>query len=104
MDLKGDILPLMLLVEEIEEEEITKSGIITSLTVKKPSMKGKVVKIGKGTVDFEMVHEEGQIVLYSPHSGGMVEIEGKEYRLMAMKEAWYRYWPDEKETLIETNN
>jgi len=94
MKLNGDILPLMLLVEEIKEEEITASGIITPDTVQKPSMKGKVVKVGKGTVDFEMVHEEGQIVLYSPHSGHQVEIEGNTYRLMAMKDAWFRYWPE----------
>ena len=96
MELKGDILPLMLLVEEIPDEELTAGGIIVPNSVQKASMKGKVVKCGKGTVDFEMVHEEGQIVLYSPHSGHNVEIEGKTYRLMAMKEAWFRYWPESK--------
>ena len=94
MKLNGDILPLMLLIEEIPDDEMTKGGIIVPKTVQNPSMKGRVVKCGAGTVDFDMVHEEGQIVLYNPHSGHNVEIEGKTYRLMAMKEAWFRYFPE----------
>jgi len=89
--LKGDILPLMLLVEEIKESDITPGGIIVPSTAEKTAMKGRVVKTGKGTIDFEMVVEEGQVVLFNPHSGSKVEIEGTEYRLMPMKDAFYRY-------------
>jgi len=91
MELKGGIQPLMVLIKEAEKETKTDSGIIIPKTAAGGSMKGTVVLVGPGTDDFPSVLAEGMNVLYHPHAGSKVEIEGSEYRLMRQNEVFYYY-------------
>jgi len=78
---KGRILPLKVLVKEIEREE--KVGhIIIAPIVKEPTIAGEVILVGDSTSTQKMVVEKGDNILHSPHSFVSVEIDGKDYRLL----------------------
>ena len=48
---------------------------------KKP-LQGKVVAVGKGTKDEEMVLKAGDTVLYGKYAGTELEFEGQKYLVM----------------------
>ena len=70
------------LIEPMEAETKTASGIIIPDTAKEKPQKGKVVAVGKGTKDVEMTVEVGQTVLYGKYSGTELKYEGKDYLIM----------------------
>ena len=78
------INPTKILIEEISEiQGQTASGIIIpSAVVKYPASKGKVLIVGKGTPDIEIVYKVGDVVLFNPNAGQKFEFEGKEVRLL----------------------
>ena len=63
-------------------EEKTIGGIIIPDTAKEKPLQGKVVAVGHGTKDEEMVLKEGDTVLYSKYSGTEIEHEGEKYLIM----------------------
>lgn len=63
-------------------EEKTIGGIIIPDTVKEKPLQGKVVAVGHGTKDEEMVLKEGDTVLYGKYSGTEIEHEGEKYLIM----------------------
>jgi len=75
------------LVERLEQESRTKSGIIIPDTAKEKPMQARVVAVGKGVKD-----DKGQIspldikvgdkVLFAKWGGTEVKLEGKEYLIM----------------------
>lgn len=76
-----------LIVEPIEPEEITASGIVLPETAKEKPMRGKVLAIGPGArkedgsrsaVDVNT----GDTVLYARYSGTEVKIESKKYLIL----------------------
>ena len=92
MKLKGDILPLMVLVKEHERESKTESGIIIPDMAQDPTMKAEVVAVGRSTPAVPMDDIEiGRTVLYHPRAGNDVWIEGEKFRLMAYKDIFYIY-------------
>jgi chaperonin GroES len=63
-------------------EEKTIGGIIIPDTAKEKPLKGKVVAVGHGTKDEQMVLKEGDEVLYGKYAGTELEYEGTKYLIM----------------------
>ena len=57
-------------------------GIIIPDTVKEKPLRGKVVAVGHGTKDEQMVLKEGDEVLYGKYSGTELELDGEKYLIM----------------------
>lgn len=62
------------------EEKV--GGIIIPDTAKEKPLHGKVVAVGNGTKDEQMVLKEGDQVLYGKYSGTELEYEGEKYLIM----------------------
>ena len=63
-------------------EEKTIGGIIIPDTAKEKPLQGKVVAVGGGTKDEEMVIAVGDQVLYGKYAGTDIEHEGEKYLIM----------------------
>ena len=63
-------------------EEKTIGGSIIPDTAKEKPLQGKVVAVGNGTKDEEMVIAVGDQVLYGKYAGTEVEFEGEKYLIM----------------------
>ena len=71
------------LVQPQEAEEKTAGGIIIPDTAKKERpIEGKVLAVGQGTKDEEMVLKVGDKVLYGKYSGTEVELDGENFLIM----------------------
>lgn len=66
------------LIEPIEQENVTKGGIIIPDIAKEKPKTGKVIKVG---TSIEGVKEE-DTVLYEQFAGTEISIEGKSYLVM----------------------
>jgi chaperonin GroES len=76
-----------IIVERLEEETTTASGIIIPDSAKEKPMQGDVVAVGKGkmTEDGKVLPLDvkvGDKVLFGKYSGTEIKIEGKEYLMM----------------------
>ena len=80
-----------LIVQAIEEEETTASGIVLPDTAKEKPQKGKVVAVGDGAWDEDgekripLDVAEGDEVLYSKYGGTEVQVEGDD--LLVLRES-----------------
>ena len=81
---KLNIKPLAdrVLVEPLEAETKTASGIIIPDTAKEKPQKGNVVAVGSGTKDNPITVKVGQIVLYGKYSGTELKLDGNDYLIM----------------------
>ncbi len=70
------------LIEPAPAEEKTVGGIIIPDTAKEKPLQGKVVAVGCGTKDEEMVLKAGDTVLYGKYAGTELEHEGQKYLIM----------------------
>jgi len=70
------------LIEPAAAETKTVGGIIIPDTAKEKPLQGKVVAVGKGTKDEEMVLKAGDTVLYGKYAGTELEFEGTKYLIM----------------------
>lgn len=70
------------LVEPMEAETTTASGIIIPDNAKEKPQKGTVVAIGNGKIDEPLTVKVGDIVLYGKFSGTDLKLEGKDYLMM----------------------
>jgi chaperonin GroES len=73
-----------LIVEPIEQEEVTASGIVLPETAKEKPMQGKVVAAGPGGRKEDgsriaMDVKEGDTVLYAKYAGTEVKLGDKKY-------------------------
>ncbi len=76
-----------IIVQQLEEEEKTKGGIIIPDTAKEKPFEGKVIAVGTGKVnkDGKKVPPEvkkGDRILYAKYGGTEVRIDGEEYLIM----------------------
>jgi len=76
-----------IIVERLEEETTTASGLIIPDTAKEKPQQGKVVAVGNGkkTEDGKVLPldvKTGDIVLFGKYAGTEVKVEGKEYLMM----------------------
>ena len=62
------------------EEKV--GGIIIPDTAKEKPLQGKVVAVGKGTKDEEMVLAVDNTVLYGKYAGTEVQLDGEKYLIM----------------------
>ena len=70
------------LVQPMEAEEKTSSGIIIPDTAKEKPQKGTVVAVGPGTKDEKMDLKAGDTLLYGKYSGTEIEIDNNDYLIM----------------------
>ena len=63
-------------------EEKTIGGIIIPDSAKEKPLKGKVIAIGNGTKDEEMVVKPDDTVLYGKYAGTDIELDGEKYLIM----------------------
>ena len=76
-----------ILVEPLQKETTTASGIVIPDTAKEKPQEGKVIAVGPGKKDedgklISMSVKEGDIVMYKKWGGTDVKIEGKDYLLV----------------------
>lgn len=74
-------------IELVEREEKTVSGIVLPDSAKEKPQEGKVVAVGSGRVTdngekVALEVEEGNLVVYSKFAGTEVKYEGKEYLIL----------------------
>ncbi len=73
-------------VEVIEQEETTASGIVLPDTAKEKPQEGRVVAVGKGRYEngqlIPMEVKEGDRVIFSKYAGTEVKVGDKEYLIM----------------------
>jgi chaperonin GroES len=81
---KVNIKPLAdrVLIEPMEAETKTASGIIIPDTAKEKPQKGKVVAVGPGTKDEDMTVKVGDSVLYGKYAGTDLKFDGNDYLIM----------------------
>ena len=70
------------LVEPVEAETKTASGIIIPDNAKEKPQKGKVVAIGNGKKDEPLTVKVGDTVLYGKYGGTELKLDGKDYLMM----------------------
>jgi chaperonin GroES len=76
-----------LIVEPIEAEEVTASGIVLPETAKEKPQRGKVLAVGPGRRDeggkrIEMDVKKDDTVLYAKYAGTEVKIDDKKYLIL----------------------
>ena len=79
------------LIEPLEAETKTASGIILPDSVKEKPQMGKVVAVGKGKMDkndklVAMVVKVGDVVMYKKWGGNEVKVDGKEMTLVSQED------------------
>ncbi len=81
---KMNIKPLAdrVLVEPLEAETKTASGIIIPDTAKEKPQKGNIVAVGPGTKENPVTVKVGDSVLYGKYSGTELKLDGKNYLIM----------------------
>ena len=74
-------------VKPVEEQEVSKSGIIIPDTAKEKPMEGEIIEVGTGRltddgkkVDLEV--KKGDRILYGKYSGTEISIDVDEYLIM----------------------
>lgn len=70
------------LIEPIEAETKTASGIIIPDTAKEKPQEGTVVAVGAGKKDEPMTVKVGDKVLYGKYSGLELKLEGKDFLIV----------------------
>jgi len=76
-----------IVVEPIEEEEITAGGIVLPETAKEKPQKGKVLAVGPGERTDEGEYmplevKDGDTVLFAKYSGTEIKYDGKQLLIM----------------------
>jgi chaperonin GroES len=80
-----------LIVQAIEEEETTASGLVLPDTAKEKPQKGKVIAVGEGNWDEDgekripLDVSTGDEVLYSKYGGTEIKVDGDE--LLVLRES-----------------
>ena len=80
--MKSKPLADRVLVLPAPAEEKTIGGIIIPDSAKEKPLKGKVIAIGNGTKDEEMVVKPDDTVLYGKYAGTEIELDGEKYLIM----------------------
>ena len=77
-------------IEPLEQEEITAGGIVLPETAKEKPQKGKVLSVGPGDRDesgkrIPMDVAEGDTVLFAKYAGTEIKLDGK--KLLILRES-----------------
>ena len=76
-----------ILIQRIEETEVRRGGLIIPDSAKEKPQEGKVLAVGKGTVNEDgkktpLDVKAGDRVLFGKYSGSEVTLNGEEYLIM----------------------
>lgn len=72
-----------ILVQPLEQEEVTKSGIILPASAEKEKKaQGKIIALGNGEEIKRLGLKEGDVVVFGKYSGDEIEIDGKECKML----------------------
>ena len=76
-----------ILVKRLEEEQMTKGGIIIPDSAQEKPAEGEIVAVGNGKLDdsgkrIAIEVKVGEKVLFSKYGGTEVKIEGEDYLIM----------------------
>lgn len=75
-----------IIVEVLEEEQVTLSGIVLPDTAKEKPQRGKVLAVGKGRYeDGQLIAldlEVGDEIVFSKYGGTEVKVAGEEYLIL----------------------
>ena len=79
------------LVEPLEAEQTTASGLVIPDTAKEKPQEGKVIAAGPGRTDDDgkripMDVAEGDIVIFSKYGGTEVKYSGEEYLILSARD------------------
>ena len=81
---KLSIKPLSdrVVIEALEAETKTASGLYIPDSAKEKPQQGKVVAVGKGTKDEPVTVKVGDTVLYGKYAGTELKLDGNDYLIM----------------------
>jgi len=88
-ELNGKILAGKILVQPMEVEERTASGIIIPDSAKEKPQQGKVVLAGADKKEEPMEVKVDDTVFYGKYSGTELNIDGEDYLLMSQSDVLY---------------
>ena len=80
------------LVEPLEAETKTASGIIIPDSAKEKPQQGVVIAVGAGKKDEPMTVKVGDKVLYGKYSGNEISVDGKKYLIMHESDIFAIIW------------
>lgn len=80
-----------IVVQPVEAEQTTASGLVIPDTAKEKPQEGKVVAVGSGRVDDKgnrvpVDVAEGDVVIYSKYGGTEVKYSGQEYLVLSARD------------------
>jgi len=81
-DVKIKPLADRVVVQPLEAQEKTVSGIIIPDSAKEKPQRGTVMAAGPGTKDDKMEVKVGDVVLYGKYAGTEINVDGKDYLIM----------------------
>jgi chaperonin GroES len=75
------------LVQRIEEVQVTKGGIVIPDSAKEKPIEGRIIAVGPGKMSdagnrMTLQVKEGDRVLFGKYAGTEIKIEGEEYLMM----------------------
>ncbi|EHJ48245.1 Chaperonin Cpn10 [Solidesulfovibrio carbinoliphilus subsp. oakridgensis] len=75
------------LVKRLEQEEVTKGGIIIPDSAKEKPMKGEVIAAGPGKIGDDGKHvqmhvEKGDLVLFNKYAGTEIKVDEDDFLVM----------------------
>ena len=82
MSVKFRPLADRVLIEPIQAETKTASGIIIPDTAKEKPQEGTVIAVGPGKVDEPTTVKAGDKVLYGKYAGSELKLDGKDYLIV----------------------
>src|ERR1700749_913176 len=90
---KGVLKPLedRIVVQPLEAEQVTASGLVIPDTAKEKPQEGKVLAVGPGRFDDKGTRvpvdvQVGDVVLYSKYGGTEVKYSGEEYLVLSARD------------------
>jgi chaperonin GroES len=78
------------LIQRVEAEEKTASGIVLPSQAKEQPQIAKVIEVGPGTDEVKMVVKAGDKVIFGQYGGMDIKYDGEEYKLVRQNDIYAR--------------
>ncbi|MDO5048746.1 MAG: co-chaperone GroES [Actinomycetaceae bacterium] len=80
-----------IVIQQVEAEQTTASGLVIPDTAKEKPQEGTVIAVGPGRVDdngnrVPMDVAEGDVVIYSKYGGTEVKYQGEEFLILSARD------------------